>query len=217
MKILYIGSEPGATQVIAAALRNIAPDVAVSYTSAVDQAVTWIDENPDLAALIVEPDLDPAGWPSVLKHARRIASQPPVVVMAPEGTFRSLPDQSVVVDRQRELEAVVDLERAARMALEQKLAQAVEALESAEQTHRSAMAATSEQLANVQTQYEIAVARSAATWDMVDEQLREAAMQVDQSRRQSTSAAAEADRLARRDAELSSLLTEAKAAHASLQ
>ena len=50
------------------------------------------------------------------------------------------------------------------------------------------------------------MARAAATRDMVDEQFREAAIEVERVRRSHASAVADAERLVRREAELSALL-----------
>ena len=61
------------------------------------------------------------------------------------------------------------------------------------------------------------MARAAAMWEMVDEQLREAAIEVERGRRDRASAAAIVDRLSRRESELSSLLAEATATRLSLE
>ncbi|MGE5243869.1 MAG: hypothetical protein ACM3SQ_06555, partial [Betaproteobacteria bacterium] len=122
-----------------------------------------------------------------------------------------------VEEGQARLRALVELERAARADIEQKLAHATAALQEAEERHRAAMAAAAEQMARHQAQYEIGMARSAATWEMVDEQLREAAIEVERSRREQASAAATVERLSRRESELSSLLAEATAARLGLE
>jgi chromosome segregation ATPase len=79
------------------------------------------------------------------------------------------------------------------------------------------MAAADKQLAERQAEYEIGMARSAATWDMVDEQLRAAAIEVERARQHHASAAADVDRLSRRESELSSQLAEAGATHSVLE
>ena len=112
---------------------------------------------------------------------------------------------------QSQLQALVELERAARADLEQKLAHARAELQEAQERHRSATTAATEQLAKHQAQYQIGMARAAATWEMVDEQLREAAIEVERGRRDQASAAAIVDRLSRREAELTSLLADSTA------
>ena len=85
--------------------------------------------------------------------------------------------------------------------LEQQLARATAALHEAEQRHQAAMAATDRQVAELQSQYEIGMARAAATWEMVDEQLRTAALEVERARQEQAAAAADVDRLSRQLAE----------------
>ena len=101
--------------------------------------------------------------------------------------------------------------------LEQKLAHATAALQDIEQRHQAALAAAGEQLAERQAQYEIAMARATATWEMVDEQLRVAALEVGRARQDQASAAADVDRLSREALELTSQLAEAAATHRALE
>ena len=109
---------------------------------------------------------------------------------------------------QSQPDGLLDPERAARADLEQTLAVATAALQDAERRHLAAMTAAGEQLADRQAQYEIGMARAAATWEMVDEQLRAAALEVERARQDQASAAADVDRLSRRESELFSQLTE---------
>ena len=239
MKILYIGSERTDAQAVATALRGVEQGVTVSWASRLEHAAKWLDENRDLAALVVEAQTNGGSWPSVLKHVRGLAMHPAVVVIVPEGTgppFESLHpaadlyiarndslsrDLPIVVThaiaRARGDQPLLGLERAARIDLEEKLAYATAALQDAEQRHREAVAAADKQLAERQAQYEIGMARSAATWDMVDEQLRAAAIEVERARQHHASAAADVDRLSRRELELSSQLAEAGATHSALK
>ena len=46
----------------------------------------------------------------------------------------------------------------------------------------NAIRPSTDQLAALQTQYDAGMARAEATWDMVDEQLRTAALEVDRAR-----------------------------------
>ncbi len=246
-------------------MRGIAQNLSVSWTSRLDYAARWIDQNKDIAALLVDTQVDRTGWSQVLDVLRGLTSRPRVVVITPEnaGPQREFMeadefltrneslsrDLSVIVrraldrtqkapvaptpdnrgedqhpevpaasaERQAHLEAMIELERAARSDVERQLAEAQAALHEAEKRHRSAMAAAAEQAAQQQAQYEIGLARAAASWEMVDEQLREAALNVARSRRDHEAAAANVDRLLRREAELSALLGEATANGAALE
>ena len=53
----------------------------------------WLDDNQDLAALVVDVQMQGGEWPSSLKHFRSLPNRPAVVVVVPEGTepkFESL-------------------------------------------------------------------------------------------------------------------------------
>jgi len=92
-----------------------------------------------------------------------------------------------------------DRERATRADLEQKLANITAALIEAEQRHRAAIAAADRRLADQQAKYDIGMARAAATWDMVDEQLRTAAAEVERAHQKHASALAAAEEAAGRE------------------
>jgi chromosome segregation ATPase len=173
MKILYIGSERSDAQAVATALRGIDQAVAVSWASRLDVAERWLGDNRDLAALIVDAQID-EGWPTVLRQARDLAPRPAVVVVVPDGNaipFELLhPGASEYIRRDqsllRDLPVVVtrSIERAARTDLERKLAHAAD------------------QLAALQASHDASMAKAAATWEMVDEQLRSAALEVERAR-----------------------------------
>ncbi len=101
--------------------------------------------------------------------------------------------------------------------LERKLADANAALTEAERRHAAAMAAAAEQLAGRQLQYEVATAGTAARWEVVDEQLRAAAIEAESARQNYTLAAAKIDRLSQRESELTSQLAAAAAKHDALE
>jgi len=143
----------------------------------------------------------------------------------PEGTaFESLhPDAHDYITRNpslfRDLPVVTvrAIERAARADLEQKVARAATALQEAERRHQTAIAAAAAQLTERQTQYEIGMARAAASWDMVDEQLRSAALEVERARQQQAAALADVDRMSRREADISAQLAQAVAARQAIE
>jgi chromosome segregation ATPase len=114
-------------------------------------------------------------------------------------------------------EVLLNLERIARADLERKLAVATTALHEAEQRHQAAITAAEQRLAERQAQYEIGMAKATANWEMVDEQLRAAALEVERARQQQAAAAAAVDRLAQREAELTSQLADASAAQRALE
>jgi len=117
---------------------------------------------------------------------------------------RSSAEQSPAAEREAKLEMLLRQERETRSGLEQRLADAEAALQDAEQRQVSATTAAAAQLAERKTEYETGIARAASTQKMLDEQLR----QVRQSR---TAAVNEAERLTQRNAQLTSMLTEATA------
>jgi DNA repair exonuclease SbcCD ATPase subunit len=218
MEILYIGSERSDAQVVASVLRSIDDTVTVLWASHLDHAVKGLDENRDLAALIVDIQVSDGTWPAVVSHARSLASRPAIVAILPEGSDASLPGVDGFVRRShtlpRDLPIVVirAIELAARVDLEQKLTYATSALDQAEQRRRTA----ADRLAALEAQYEVGAARAAATWEMVDEQLRTAALEVERARQGQAAAAGDVERLSHRDAELSAQLADTVQAHDTL-
>jgi chromosome segregation ATPase len=174
MKVLYIGSNRSQAQAVITALRGVDHDLAVQWASRSEDALKWLDEHRDVAAVLVD-------------------------------------------DQQAAESGDLPLEQVARVALEQKLADATAALAEAEQQHRAAIATAEQQLAERQAQYEIAMARTTATWDMVDEQLRAAALEVERARRNQADADAEAARLSQLHSDLASQLAESTSTRSTLE
>ena len=206
MKVLYIGSERSDAQAIATALRGIDQTVTVSWAAHHQHAVKWLNENRDLAVLLIDAQVDGGSWSSLVAHARSLDLHPAVVVVVPDGSFESIPaDVDGCIPRNqsflRDLPVVVTraLERAVRAELERKVADA------------------DRLLAEQQAKYDIGMARAAATWEMVDEQLRAAALQVERARQSEESAAASAERLAQRESDLYSQLSTAAADKGTLE
>ncbi len=231
MNVLYVGTNRADKDAVAAALRGASETVEVAWVQRLEQVGAVLDSAPELAALVVDAPVDRSGWHPLLARVRHLRSHPVVVVIAGEGTgplFESLDlDADEILAKSqafRELPAAIRraagrralrsdrgpaLTPDAHGELERLLARAIQDLKDAEARHRSAMAAAEQRLAKERAQHEISSARSAATWEMVDEQLREAAARVEQSRRDQASAAAEVERLSRRESELSSLVAAA--------
>ncbi len=91
------------------------------------------------------------------------------------------------------------------------------ALDDTEQRHRIALAAAEQQLVDLRAQYEIGMARATATWEMVDEQLRAAAIEVGRARQDQAAAAADVERHSRQASELTSQLAIATTAQRDLE
>src|SRR5688572_9899931 len=95
MKVLYIGKERSDAQAIATALRGLDQAVTVSWASHLDHMARWLDDNRDLAALVVEAPLDHGSWSPVLTHLQGLSWHPAVVVILPDRTdlpLESFPD-----------------------------------------------------------------------------------------------------------------------------
>jgi hypothetical protein len=93
MKILYIGNERRSAQAVATALRSIAPKVTLLWAQSLDHCARCVDENRDLAALVIDAQLNPGAWPSSLRDLRSLEIRPAIVIVVPEGTrseFESL-------------------------------------------------------------------------------------------------------------------------------
>jgi PAS domain S-box-containing protein len=218
MKVLYIGSERSDAQAVAAALRCLDQTVSVLWASHLERVVRWLDQNQDLAVLIVEAPVGRGSWSSALTQVLSRASRPAVVAILPDRadtpSDARYPGADDYVRRSpslfRDLPIVVTraIERAARVGLEQRLAQATTTLQDAEQQHQAASAAAADRLAERQAQYDVSMARAAAQWEMVDEQLRTAALEVEQARQRQAAAAADAARLSNRESELTAELEE---------
>jgi hypothetical protein len=112
-------------------------------------------------------------------------------------------ERSAAAERYAKLEEIAERERMLRADLEQQ--------------HKSALTATAQQLAECRAQLEITTARAAASWAMVDEQLREAAIEVERAREGQAAAVADVERLARRESELSALLSALTSANHALK
>jgi hypothetical protein len=123
-------------------------------------------------------------------------------------------ERTAAAEQRETLQALVDDERTKSAELEQKLAHAAAALQDAERRRLSAIQSAAEQLAERQAKYETSVARAAAARQMVEEELREAAILVARARQSHASAAAEVDRLGLREAELAAQVA---AAHRDLE
>ena len=87
MKLLYFGNERLDAQNLATSLREITRNgTTVSWTRSADRASAWMAQNRDVAALVVETQIDEASWQSLLTCAHGLAPRPAVIAVMPEGT-----------------------------------------------------------------------------------------------------------------------------------
>ena len=84
MKILYTANERRDAQLAATALRTITQDVTVDWAGRLYDARRWVYENQDLAALVVESEVQNQSCASFVGHLRSLGVTAPIVVVAPE-------------------------------------------------------------------------------------------------------------------------------------
>ncbi len=84
MKILYVANERSASELAAKALRDITPDIRFAWAGGLPAAERWVKENPDLAALVVEAEVQNQSCASFVHHVRSRGLNEPIVVVAPE-------------------------------------------------------------------------------------------------------------------------------------
>jgi hypothetical protein len=88
MKILHVANERSAAQLAATALRNISPDLTITWVRHLSDATRWIGQNPDLAAVLVEDEIkDETEGKSCASFVGELRSQgltAPVVVVGSE-------------------------------------------------------------------------------------------------------------------------------------
>ena len=84
MKILYVANERSAAQLAAQALRGIAPDVKLTWTGSLSAALRWVQDNRDVAAVVVETEVQHQSSASFVDHVRGLGLSAPVVLVVPE-------------------------------------------------------------------------------------------------------------------------------------
>ena len=84
MKILYVANERRSAELAATALRSIAPEVAITWAGRLSVAMRWVLDNPDLAAVVVEAEVENQDCTSFVSQVRRLGPTPPVIVIASE-------------------------------------------------------------------------------------------------------------------------------------
>jgi hypothetical protein len=98
MKILYIANDRRAAELAALSLRAVTPDVAVSWAASLGEAPCWIDDNRDVATLIVEVESDSPGCESFVSQVRGLGVTAPVIVVSVKDPAPSLTRLKTVAD-----------------------------------------------------------------------------------------------------------------------
>jgi len=106
MKILYIANDRRAAELAAFVLRTVASDVAVAWAASLGDARRWIDENGDVATLIIEVESDNPSCASFISQVRGLGVTAPVIVVSvkdpapPLTALKAVADKMVTKDRQ---------------------------------------------------------------------------------------------------------------------
>lgn len=179
-KVLYVSHDRGDAQRAAGALGGILPGAVVLWASRLDQAMLWIHENREVAALVIDSDVDPTSCASFLKGIRALDLTAATVVITPDGTtapecleagadghiqknptlLRNLPG---VVNRAIQARLTSALAEAVdtRDLLDRQLNEARASLEAAERVRTSDLAAADGRLAQYQAQLDLRLAEAA--------------------------------------------------------
>jgi hypothetical protein len=99
MKILYVANDRRAAELAAASLHAVAPDGAVTWAGSLDHARRWIDENRDVAVLIVEVESDDPSCASFISELRRSGMAAPVIAVSVPNPAPPLTALTAVADR----------------------------------------------------------------------------------------------------------------------
>ena len=70
MKILYVANERASAELAASALRTLARDVRLEWARDLSSALSWVYYNRDVAALVVEAELQSQSCASFVDHVR---------------------------------------------------------------------------------------------------------------------------------------------------
>jgi DNA-binding response OmpR family regulator len=84
MKLLYIANERRSAVLAVTALRSIAPEVAITWAGHWSVAIRWVLDNRDLAAIVVEAEVQNQNCTSFVSEVRRLGLTAPVIVVVSE-------------------------------------------------------------------------------------------------------------------------------------
>ena len=200
MKILYIAQERRAAEVAAYGLRTIAPNVSLTWGSAPDAALDWIQDNLDARLVIVDAGMHSQGGSAFLEHVRALGVGIPVMMIAPEHLT------GLLVAVEACLNSVVARERSNSETLAAQLSEIEEWRGQVRQ-----------RVADRQAQQDAALARANRICTTLQARLIEleaAARHADERHAVDTAAA---ERLSLRESALEAVLAEAAAARTSLE
>jgi PAS domain S-box-containing protein len=107
MKILYIANDRRAAEFAAFALRTVAPDVAIAWVASLGEAHSWVDENRDVAVLIVEVESDNPSCESFVSQVRGLDVTAPVIVVSVKNPAPPLAILKDIAARKLHLPAVI--------------------------------------------------------------------------------------------------------------
>jgi len=144
MKILYIAIGRDAAQVAAGSLRDIAQNVSLTWTETLPSALGWLQENRDVAAIVVEVEAQIHGCASFVGSLRDAGLSAPVVIVAPEplrSTLAALKADAVYTVNSQSVQA--DLAHIVRSALlERRVAELDTQLAGARAEHQTSLRRT---------------------------------------------------------------------------
>src|SRR3984893_18204127 len=98
MKILYIAHDRRAAERAALPLRAVTPDVVISWAARTGEALRWIDDNRDVATLIVEVESDNPSCKSFVSQVRGLGVTAPVIVVSVKDPASPLTSLEAVAD-----------------------------------------------------------------------------------------------------------------------
>lgn len=98
MKILYIANDRRAAELAGFILRTVAPDVAVAWAASLGEARRWVDDNRDVATLILEVESDNPSCESFVSQVRGLGVTAPVIVVSVKDRASALTALKTVAD-----------------------------------------------------------------------------------------------------------------------
>ena len=84
MKLLYIANERRSALLAVTPLRSIAPELAITWAGHLSAAMRWVHDNRDLAAIVVEAEVQNQNCASFVSQVRNLGLTAPVIVVASE-------------------------------------------------------------------------------------------------------------------------------------
>src|SRR5688500_11231164 len=197
MKILYIGHERRGALIAATALRSTAPNVTLTWARSHGAALSWIRDNRDASAVIVDPAPQPQDCKAFVAQVRDLGLTTPVAVIAAEHV------EGLLAALKPGLSADVDRERSRNRLLDAQLREAGACREQEQQ-----------RVADLQAQHEASLARATRIGTALQTRLLELEGALHKAEQRDAARSAAAGEWARREKELSAAVAGAVAARA---